>query len=94
MELLKVDGTMCVVGSIGPTGELNSRPLIFGRRNISGSLVGGVNETQKMLDFCGLKNIQADVEIIQLEQINEAYIRMKKNDVKYRFVVDMRSFGN
>ena len=72
MELLKVDGTMCVVGSIGPTGELNSRPLIFGRRNISGSLVGGVNETQKMLDFCGLKNIQADVEIIQLEQINEA----------------------
>lgn len=94
MNLLKVDGTLCVVGSIGCTGELNTRPLIFGRRKIAGSLVGGVQETQKMLDFCGEKNIVSDIEVIELQNINDAYARMRSNDVKYRFVIDMRTFEN
>lgn len=94
MPLLKVDGTLCIVGSIGLTGDLNTRPLIFGRRRISGSLVGGAAETQKMLNFCGENNITSDVEIIEIENINDAYVRMRANDVKYRFVIDMRKFEN
>jgi uncharacterized zinc-type alcohol dehydrogenase-like protein len=90
MELLKVDGTLCVVGSIGPTSELNSRPLIFGRRSIAGSLVGGIKETQEMLDFCGEHQIVSDIEIIPMQDINLAYERMQTSDVKYRFVIDIR----
>jgi alcohol dehydrogenase (NADP+) len=89
MNLLKIDGTMCIVGSIGPTSELNSRPLIFGRRSIAGSLVGGIKETQEMLDFCGQHQIVSDVEIINMEDINQAYERMQASDVKYRFVIDI-----
>jgi uncharacterized zinc-type alcohol dehydrogenase-like protein len=90
MELLKVDGTLCVVGSIGPTSELNSRPLIFGRRSIAGSLVGGIKETQEMLDFCGEHQIVSDIEVIPMQDINLAYERMQTSDVKYRFVIDIR----
>ena len=90
MDLLKVDGTLCVVGSIGPTSELNSRPLIFGRRSIAGSLVGGIKETQEMLDFCGKHQIVSDIEIIPMQDINLAYERMQTSDVKYRFVIDIR----
>ena len=90
-ELLKVNGTMCVVGSIGPSGELNTRPLIFGRRSIAGSLVGGVKETRKMLNLCGEKNITADIELISMKEINNAFTRLKSNDVKYRFVIDMKT---
>jgi uncharacterized zinc-type alcohol dehydrogenase-like protein len=89
-----VDGTLCIVGSIGLTGDLNTRPLIFGRRKIAGSLVGGMKETQKMLKFCGEKNIVSNIEVIEIQNINDAYERMRKNDVKYRFVIDMRKFGN
>jgi uncharacterized zinc-type alcohol dehydrogenase-like protein len=91
MELLKVEGTMCIVGSVGPTAELNSAPLIFGRRSVAGSLVGGLKETQEMLDFCGKHNIVSEIEVIQISEINEAYERMMKSDVKYRFVIDMTS---
>ncbi len=91
INLLKVDGTMCIVGSIGPTGELNTRSLIFGRRSIAGSLVGGVEETQKMLNFCGENNIVSEIERIDINYINKAFKRMIKNDVKYRFVIDMNS---
>ena len=91
MPLLKVDGTMCIVGAIGPTGELNSGPLIFGRRSVAGSLVGGIKETQDMLDFCGKHNITSDIELIKINEINQAYERMIKSDVKYRFVIDMSS---
>ena len=91
MGLLKVDGTMCVVGSIGPTGTLDSAPLIFGRKSIAGSLVGGIKETQEMLDFCGQHNIVSDIELIDMQTINEAYDRMLKSDVKYRFVIDMKT---
>ena len=91
MGLLKVDGTMCIVGSVGPTAELNSQPLIFGRRRVAGSLVGGIKETQEMLNFCGEHQIVADIEVINIQDINAAYTRMQKSDVKYRFVIDMTS---
>jgi len=91
--LLKIDGTMCVVGSVGPTGELDTAALIFGRRKLAGSLVGGIKETQEMLDFCGKHNITSDIELINMQSINEAYERMLKSDVKYRFVIDMKSLN-
>lgn len=84
---------MCIVGAIGPTGELNSGPLIFGRRSVAGSLVGGIKETQDMLDFCGKHNITSDIELIKINEINQAYERMIKSDVKYRFVIDMSSLS-
>jgi len=93
MPLLKVDGTMCIVGAIGPTGDLNSGPLIFGRRSVAGSLVGGIKETQEMLDFCGEHKITSDIELIKINEINQAYERMIKSDVKYRFVIDMSSLS-
>jgi uncharacterized zinc-type alcohol dehydrogenase-like protein len=93
MGLLKIDGTMCVVGSVGPTGELDTAALIFGRRAIAGSLVGGIKETQEMLDFCGKHNITSDIELINMQSINEAYERMLKSDVKYRFVIDMKTLN-
>lgn len=93
MPLLKVDGTMCIVGAIGPVGELNSGPLIFGRRSVAGSLVGGIKETQEMLDFCGKHNITSEIELIKIDEINQAYERMIKSDVKYRFVIDMSSLA-
>ena len=65
--------------------------LIFGRRNFSGSLIGGIKETQEMLDFCGKHNITSDIELIPIQKINEAYERLIKSDVKYRFVIDMAS---
>jgi alcohol dehydrogenase (NADP+) len=65
--------------------------LIFGRRNFSGSLIGGLKETQEMLDFCGKHHITSDIELIPIQQINEAYDRLVKGDVKYRFVIDMAS---
>jgi uncharacterized zinc-type alcohol dehydrogenase-like protein len=65
--------------------------LIFGRRSFSGSLIGGLKETQEMLDFCGEHHITSDIEIIPIQQVNEAYDRLVKGDVKYRFVIDMAS---
>lgn len=65
--------------------------LIFGRRNFSGSLIGGLEETQEMLDFCGQHGITSDIELIPIQQVNEAYDRLVKGDVKYRFVIDMAS---
>jgi uncharacterized zinc-type alcohol dehydrogenase-like protein len=91
MSLLKVDGTMCIVGAIGPNAPLNTRPMILGRRNIAGSLVGGIQETQEMLQFCAAHGIVSDIELIKVSEINQAYERMQKNDVKYRFVIDMAS---
>jgi alcohol dehydrogenase (NADP+) len=68
-------------------------PLLFRRRTLSGSLIGGLRETQDMLDFCGKHNITSDIEMIRMDQINEAYERMIKSDVKYRFVIDMATLG-
>jgi len=65
--------------------------LLFGRKSLSGSPIGGIAETQEMLDFCGKNNITADVEIIPIQKVNDAYERLLKQDVKYRFVIDMAS---
>jgi uncharacterized zinc-type alcohol dehydrogenase-like protein len=94
LGLLKLDGTMVQVGVPEKPFMLGSFPLILRRRNLSGSLIGGTKETQEMLDFCGEKNISADIELIPAEKINEAYARMLKGDVKYRFVIDTNSMRN
>ncbi|WP_370336534.1 NAD(P)-dependent alcohol dehydrogenase [Parvularcula marina] len=87
--LLKIDGVMCIVGAVEQLPEVNSAPMVFGRRSIAGSLIGGLKETQEMLDFCAEHGITSDIEIIQMDEINQAYERMQKSDVKYRFVIDM-----
>lgn len=89
-ELLKRDGTLCLVGvpdQPHPSPAVGN--LIFKRRQIAGSLIGGLKETQEMLDFCAEHNIVSDIEIIPIQQINQAYERMLKSDVKYRFVIDL-----
>ena len=88
--LLKRDGTLVIVGAIEPiTHDLATGQIAFRRRAIAGSIIGGIAETQEMLDYCGEHNILPDVEMIDMQYINEAYTRMQKNDVKYRFVIDM-----
>jgi uncharacterized zinc-type alcohol dehydrogenase-like protein len=89
--LLKRDGTLTQVGVPAEPLSVQVGSLIFGRRNFSGSLIGGIKETQEMLDFCGEHNITCDIELIPIQKINEAYDRLVKNDVKYRFVIDMAS---
>ncbi len=93
LELLKTNGTMCVVGAVEPLSKVNAAQLIFGRRSLAGSLIGGIAETQEMLDFCGEKNILSEVEVIRMDEINDAYTRMQKNEVKYRFVIDVSSLA-
>ena len=93
LPLLKVDGTQCIVGTIGMNAELNARSLIMGRRSIAGSLVGGIQETQEMLDFCAQHQIVSDIEMIPMNGINQAYERMQQSDVKYRFVIDMSTLA-
>lgn len=92
VTLLKRDGTLCLVGvpdHAHPAPEVIN--LIFGRRSIAGSLIGGIKETQEMLDFCAEKGIVSDIEMIPAQKIDEAYNRMQKSDVKYRFVMDIAS---
>ena len=91
LELLKRDGTMTVVGASPVPLEVNPANLIFGRKQLAGSLIGGLPETQEMLDFCGEHGITSDIELIPIQKINEAYARMLKSDVKYRFVIDLAS---
>ena len=90
--LLKRDGALVLVGVpevAHPSPNVGA--LIFKRRAIAGSLIGGIRETQEMLDFCAERNIVSDIETIPMQKINEAYERMLKSDVKYRFVIDMAS---
>ena len=91
LVLLKRDGTLTQVGLPAEPLAVQVSSLIFGRRNFSGSLIGGIKETQEMLDFSGRHNLTADIELIPIQKINEAYDRLVKNDVKYRFVIDMAS---
>lgn len=93
MQTLAVNGTLVLVGFIGEfeNDAVSTKPMIYKRRSVAGSLIGGIKETQEMLDFCGEKNIVSDIEIIKIQDINEAYERMLKSDVKYRFVIDMKS---
>ncbi|WP_005038161.1 NAD(P)-dependent alcohol dehydrogenase [Holophaga foetida] len=89
---LGISGTLVLVGYLGPLDPfLNTVPMIMGRKSVAGSLIGGIAETQEMLDFCGQHGITSDVEVINMQAINEAYERMLKSDVKYRFVIDMAS---
>ncbi len=89
LNLLKRDGNLTLVGAPEKPLPVAAFPLIFKRRSFSGSLIGGLPETQEMLDFCGKHNITCDIELIHMDQINTAYERMLKSDVKYRFVIDM-----
>jgi alcohol dehydrogenase (NADP+) len=89
--LLKRDGNLTQVGVPAEPLSLSVGSLIYGRRSLSGSLIGGIKETQEMLDFCGEHNVTADIELIPIQKINEAYDRLVKSDVKYRFVIDMAS---
>jgi uncharacterized zinc-type alcohol dehydrogenase-like protein len=94
LNLLRKNGTMVIVGA-PPAGEpLQAFTLIFKRRAIMGSLIGGIKETQEMLDYCAEHNITSDVEVIDMDYINTAYDRMNKSDVKYRFVIDIASLKN
>lgn len=91
MQLLKRDGTMVMVGLPSTPPPVPAFDLILNRRTLAGSLIGGIKETQEMLDYCAKHNITSDVEIIPIQKVNEAYERMLKGDVKYRFVIDMKS---
>jgi uncharacterized zinc-type alcohol dehydrogenase-like protein len=93
LNLLKRDATMTLVG-LPPEGiPLDAFPLIRYRRSLAGSLIGGIPETQEMLDFCGKHGFACDIEMIRMDQINDAYERMLKSDVKYRFVIEMATLG-
>lgn len=90
MPTLKTDGTLVLVGYLGGLEPLlNTVPMVLRRRSVAGSLIGGIAETQEMLDFCGKHGITSDIEVIRMQDINGAYERMLKSDVKYRFVIDM-----
>jgi uncharacterized zinc-type alcohol dehydrogenase-like protein len=89
LQLLKLNGTMTLVGAPPKPAPVSSFNLIMRRRQLAGSAIGGIRETQEMLDFCGEKGITSDIELIKIQQINEAYDRLVKGDVKYRFVIDM-----
>ena len=91
LQLLGLDGNLTLVGAPDKPLPVSSFSLLMGRKSVSGSLIGGIAETQEMLDFCGKHDITADVEIIPIQKINEAYERMLRSDVKYRFSIDMAS---
>ena len=89
---LNTNGTLVLVGYLGGLEPfLNTVPMILGRKSVAGSVIGGIAETQEMLDFCGEHNIVSEIEIIKMQDINNAYERMLKSDVRYRFVIDMAS---
>jgi len=91
---LAVHGTIVLVGYLGPLDDaLNTSPMVFRGKALAGSLIGGIAETQEMLDFCGQHDIVSDIEMIDIQDINAAYVRMLKSDVKYRFVIDLASLG-
>jgi len=91
LNLLKHDGNLTLVGAPAKPLAVSAFGLIMGRRSLSGSNIGGIAETQEMLDFCGKHGITADVEVIKIQDVNKAYERVIKSDVKYRFVIDMAS---
>lgn len=94
LNLLKVDGTLVLVGAPAEPLAIGSSSVIMGRKSFTGSNIGGIAETQEMLDFCAEHNITADIEMIKMQEINKAYDRLENGDVKYRFVVDMASLKN
>lgn len=91
LKLLALDGTMVVVGIPEKSTPLGAAPLINARRSLAGSGIGGIRETQEMLDFCAKNNIASDIELIPIQKVNEAYPRIVNSDVRYRFVIDTKS---
>ena len=91
LNLLALDGTMVVVGIPEKKSPIGAYPLIIARRSLAGSVIGGIQETQEMLDFCSKHNLSSDIETIPIQKVNEAYERVIKSDVRYRFVIDMKS---
>jgi uncharacterized zinc-type alcohol dehydrogenase-like protein len=91
LDLVKRDGTLTLVGAPGSPLPVAAFSLLFRRRQLAGSIIGGIRQTQEMLDFCAEHGIAADVEVIGIQRINEAYERLLRGDVKYRFVIDIAS---
>lgn len=92
VQTLSTNGTLVIVGYLGGLEPLlNTVPMILGRKSVAGSVIGGLAETQELLDFCGEHHIVSEIELIKMQDINEAYERMIKSDVRYRFVIDMAS---
>jgi uncharacterized zinc-type alcohol dehydrogenase-like protein len=91
LSMLKSDGTHICVGAPPEPTSLHAFSLIPGRKSLAGSMIGGIPETQEMLDFCAEHNIVSDIEMVNIQNINQAYERMVKGDVRYRFVIDMAS---
>lgn len=89
--LLDIDGTLVIVGQVGPMEASMTVPLIMGRRRVAGSLIGGIKETQEVLDFCAKHNIYPDCRMIRADEVNNAFSHLQKGDVAYRFVIDMAS---
>src|ERR1700733_8611273 len=93
IELLNLDGTLVNVGAMAPLRDIHGLKLTLGRRSLAGSIIGGIAETQEVIDFCAARNITADVEMIKPSEINTAYDRVVNKDVRYRFVIDMEAKG-
>jgi len=94
IPLLDINGEISIVGQVGPIDPPNAALLIFGNKKVSGSFIGGIAQTQEMLDFCAENDVLPDVEMIAMADINEAFERLEKADVRYRFVIDMASLEN
>ena len=91
--LLDIDGTLVIVGQIGPMEESMTAPLVLGRRRVAGSLIGGIKETQEVLDFCAEHDIHPECKVINADQVNEAFDHLRAGDVAHRFVIDMASLS-
>ena len=89
--LLKRNGVLALVGAPDKPMQIGAFPLLFGRRTLAGSLIGGIRETQEMLDYCAEHGIVSDIEMTPIQKVNEAYERVLKSDVRYRFVIDLAS---
>ncbi|HEJ9436415.1 TPA: NAD(P)-dependent alcohol dehydrogenase [Proteus mirabilis] len=94
MPLLDIDGTLVIVGQVGPMNELLTPPLVMGRRRVAGSLIGGIAQTQEVLDFCAKHDVYPDCHMIKIDQINEAFRRLEEGDMASRFVIDMASLAD
>jgi uncharacterized zinc-type alcohol dehydrogenase-like protein len=91
--LLDIDGSLVIVGQIGLMEEPLTIPLVMGRRRVAGSLTGGIAETQEVLDFCAKYNVYPECEMINIDQINDAFARLEQGDMAHRFVIDMASLS-
>ena len=91
MNLLRLDGTVVNVGALEQLKDLDGMMIGFGRKSLAGSMIGGIAETQEVIDYCAARNTKADIELIRPNQINEAFARVVNKDVRYRFVIDMRA---